>query len=217
MRRRGFKCALGKSTNPPCAPSHVPYWSLREREQSPQNQRAKSPCYTSPIFSTSPTSRPHRVAQPQLSIPVIRCWRASLKRAGTFYCHYLISHPVIIYYPELFTPPSSLSHWNDNPHHRFFCLLAQHHLFRLCPVASSSFFALSLVPVISQGMRVGRAAGVLVLETRRRGSAFLCMRLLSQRNTQRPAEEDNWKGQFYSSQLSLTVPAAHWVLSMLEL
>lgn len=153
MRRRGFKCALGKSTNPPCAPSHVPYWSLREREQSPQNQRAKSPCYTSPIFSTSPTSRPHRVAQPQLSIPVIRCWRASLKRAGNFYCHYLISQPVIIHYPALFTPPSSLSHWNGNPHHHFFCL----HLFRLRPVASS-FFALSLVPVISQGMR---SAGLL--------------------------------------------------------
>lgn len=41
---------------PPTHPHRAPYWDLREREQSLQNQRAKSSCYTSPIFSAGPTS-----------------------------------------------------------------------------------------------------------------------------------------------------------------
>ncbi len=91
---------------PPTHPHHAPYWDLREREQSLQNQRAKSPCYTSPIFSTSPTSLLHAASHPHPSTPapLVRGWRASLKRAGVLLWRYLISHSTANCYPAPLLP-----------------------------------------------------------------------------------------------------------------
>lgn len=182
---------------PPTHPHHAPYWDLREREQSLQNQRAKSSCYTSPIFGTSPTSLLHGASHPHPSIPapLVRGWRASLKRAGVLLWRYLISHSTANCHPApplpltpppsihpllLLKPPPSSSLPPPLPsppltqHHHHH----HHHPSPLCSLVPTSLLSLSLSPVISQGMGVHSLRGcltVLVLETRRKGSVSPCM------------------------------------------
>lgn len=156
---------------PPTHPHHAPYWDLREREQSLQNQRAKSPCYTSPIFGTSPTFLLHGASHPpsQYPNPLVRGWRASLKRAGVLLWRYLISHSTANCHPAPPLPlpphhhhqPPLLFFWN---HHHLDHLLCLHpHRLNtiitttippspLCSMVPSSLLSLSLSPVISQGM-----------------------------------------------------------------